>query len=106
MGEQAVEQMMAVLLDALRDDERRAGVQLAEHLYAYLLRINEPVLLCLIERVCADCPPSLGFQSLGQNGFHSGLFRPAFLVGGEPQVAIRHQIYLFGLELIFHRRVK
>ena len=94
MGEQAVEQVMAVLPDALRDDERRAGVQLAEHLHAHLLRINEPVLLGRVVGMCANGLPTFGLEGRDKHGFHPGLFRPAFLVGTEAQVAVGHQTNL------------
>ena len=98
MGGQAGQDVMAVLPDALGHDQRGIRVELAEHLHAHLLRINEAVLLLLVERMRAHDRPALGFQGLGEDGFHLRLLGPAFLVGREAQVAAGNQVNVFGCE--------
>ena len=98
MREQAGQHMMAVLPDALGHDQRRVRVQLAKNLHAHLLRINEAVLLFAVIRMGAHHRPALGLERPGQRGLHLGLLGPAFLVGGKAQVAVGHQIDVFGFE--------
>ena len=45
MGEQAGQHVVAVLPDAFRHDQRRLRIELAEHLHAHLLGVDEAVLL-------------------------------------------------------------
>ncbi len=66
MGGQAGQYVMAVLPDALGDNQRGAGVQLAEHLDAHFLGVNEAVLLLLVEGMGANDGPAFGFQGPGE----------------------------------------
>src|SRR3954452_6169792 len=93
--------MVTVLPHALSHYKRSIWIQFAEHLHAHLLRVNKTVLLLSIERMRADYLPTFSFEGFRENSFHPGLFRPALLIGGEPQIAIRHQVELFGLQRVF-----
>jgi hypothetical protein len=64
MREQAVEQVMAVLPDALGDNERCVGVQLAEHFHAHLLRINETRASSPVIGMRANGLPAFGPEAL------------------------------------------
>jgi len=63
MGGQAGQNVMAILPDALRDNQRGDRVEPAEHLDAHLLRVKEAVLLLFVEGVCAHDGPALVFQA-------------------------------------------
>ncbi len=106
MREQAGQQVMAILPNALGHDQRRRWVQLAEYLDAHFLRINKTMFLLRVERVSPDALPAFGLQSPAKDRFHSGLFRPAFLVGRQAKIAIGHQIDVLGFEPCsrFHTR--
>ena len=86
------------------DDERLIGIELAENFQAHLLRIDEAVLLGRVELMRAKDLPAFASQGVREFVLHFRLFRPAFLVGGEPQIAIGYQISVEGFErrLILH----
>ena len=96
MGGQAGQHVMAVLPDALGHDQRGVRVEFAEDLHAHLLRINEAVLLLLVEGMRAHDRPAFGLEGLGEDGFHLRLLGPAFLVGREAQIAAGDQVNVFG----------
>ena len=104
VGVKAVEQMMAVLPDGFRDDERGGGIELAEDFHAHFLGVNEAVILGRIELVGADAIPALVLEGCNELGFHVGLDGPAFLVGAEAQVAIGHEIGVLGGQIFLHRQ--
>ena len=91
---------MAVLPDALGNDKWSSGIELLEHFHAHFLGIDETVLLFVIERMSADDVPAFGFECFGEDGFHFGLFRPAFLICGKTKVAIGEKIGVFGFETL------
>ena len=91
---------MAVLPDAFGDNQWGIRIELAEDFHAHLLGINEAVLLFLIEGMGANDVPAFGFDGFGEDGFHSGLFRPAFLICGKAKIAIGEQISVFGLKTL------
>ena len=81
MGEQAVQNMMAVLPDRLHHHQRRIRRQLAEDFHAVLLAVDESVLL---HRVAGM--PAAYVAAFAADGVHHSLFglrlrRPALLVG-------------------------
>src|ERR1043166_3041534 len=95
---QARQKVLAVLPYALRHNQRRFGIQPAKDLHPHLLRINETVLLPLVIRMRPNRRPPLSLESLRQNRFHLRLLRPAFLIGGKPQIAVGHQVSLPALK--------
>ena len=104
MGEEAREEVMAVLPDGLGDDERGVGVEAAKDFQPGFLGIDEAMFFGFIEGMGADGFPALSSESLGEGVFHFGLLRPAFLIGREAQVAIGNEINVAGLQLnILHR---
>ncbi len=104
MGGQAGQEVLAVLPDRFGDDQRLMGIELAKNLQAHLLRIDEAMLFGRVERMRANDLPAFGAQRLREFVLHFRLFRPAFLVGGEPQIAIGHEIDVSGFEcrLLLH----
>jgi hypothetical protein len=48
-----------------------------------------------VESMRANDRPSFGLQCSCDGGFHFGLGWPAFLVGGEAEVAIRNEANVF-----------
>ncbi len=104
MGGKPRQEVLAVLPDRFGDDERRIGIELAENRQAHLLRIDEAMLFGRVEPMRANDLPAFGSQRLRELVLHFRLCRPAFLVGGEPQIAIGHQIDVEGFErrLILH----
>ena len=91
---------MAVLPDTFGDDERGIGIELAKYFHAHLLRIDETMLLLFVERMGADDVPTFGFESFAEDGFHFGLFGPAFLVCGKTKVAIGEEIGVLCLKTL------
>ena len=98
MGGQARQNVVGVLPDGLRHNHRGVRVEVAEHLDAHLLRVNEAVLLLFVERMRAHDGPALGFQGPGQAGFHLRLLGPALQVGRKAQVAAGHHVNMLGCE--------
>ena len=98
MGGEAGQHVVAVLPDGLGHDQRGRRIEFAEDLHAHLLRINEAVLLLLVEGVGAHDGPAFGFQGLGEGGFHLRLLGPALLVGGKAQVAAGNKVNVLGCE--------
>jgi hypothetical protein len=91
MAVEAVQDVMAILPDRLDHHQRRAGRDAAEHFHAALLAIDEAVTFGGVAGVAA-------FDRAAQppDGAHDGflgarLGRPAFLVGGQAQIAVRNQ---------------
>ncbi len=82
------QEVVRILPDGLGDDQRRASIDMGEDLHAFFLRCDEAVALRLLEGMCAhELVPEVRHRG-GELLFHRGLGRPAFLVGGEAQVAI------------------
>jgi hypothetical protein len=100
MGEQTAEDMMAILPNAFGDNERGIGIELAKDFHAHLLGIDEAMLLFFVERMGAYDLPAFGFEGFGEDSFHFGLFRPAFLVCGKAKVAIGEEIGVFWLKTL------
>jgi hypothetical protein len=100
MGEQTSEKVMAVLPNAFGDDEWGIGIELAKDFHPHLLGIDETMLLLFVERMSADDIPAFGFEGFGEDGFHFGLFRPAFLVCGKTKIAIGEKVGVFGLKTL------
>ena len=98
MRKQAMEQMMAVLPNRFRNDQRRLRVHAPKHLHTHLLRINEAVSLAFVELMGPHYCPPLRFQSRFQHAFHLLLLRPTFLVRRQTQVTVGHQINLARLQ--------
>jgi hypothetical protein len=96
MSEQPMQEMMTVLPNAFGHNERRVRIQVAENLHPHLLGINETMLLLLVEGMSAHGRPALSRQGLGDDTLHFGLFRPAFLIGGQAKIAIGHEVELLG----------
>ena len=92
MSEQAGQNVMAILPDALRDNERRVGIKAAENFHAHLLRIDEAMALRFVEGMRAHHAPAFGFKRSRDDGLHLHLFRPALLVGGRAEVAAGHEV--------------
>ena len=99
---------MAVLPNALGNNEGSARVKLPEYFHPHLLRINEAMLFACIERMRPYNFPTLNLKSLGEDFFHFGLFGPTFLVGRKAQIAIGHQIDMLTFQWsgFFHRWFK
>src|SRR5215470_3615797 len=91
---------MAVLPNAFGNDERGIGIKLAEDFHAHLLRIDEAMLLYLVEWMGAHDVPAFGFKGFGEYGFHFGLFGPAFLICGKAKVAVGEEVGVIGLKTL------
>src|SRR5258708_12155428 len=87
---------MAVLPDTFGNYERRMRIKSAKHFQACFLTINEPVLLFLFERMPTHHRPAFGVECAGEDDFHFLLFGPAFLIGGQTEIAIGDERDLFG----------
>ena len=85
---------------AFGDDQAALRDQLAKYFHPHLLRIDKAVLLSAVEWMRANDFPAFGFESPGERRSPFGLFRPAFLVGGKPEIAIGHQIDVFGFKTL------
>ncbi len=96
MGEQAGENMMAVLPDRFDHDQRRAGRNLAEHLHSVLLAIDKSVTLGRVVRMApfdlAALAPDRGHDAL----FSALLCLPALLVGRQPQISACYNDHFIG----------
>ncbi len=96
MGVKPGQDVMAVLPDGFGHDQRGAGIEFAEDFHAHLLGIDEAVLFGRVKGMGADAGPAFGFEGLGEEGLHFGLDGPAFLVGGQAQVAAGHEVNVSG----------
>jgi len=58
------------------------------------------VLLLLVEWMGADDVPAFGFEGFGEDGFHFGLFGPAFLICGKTKIAVGEEVGVFGFKTL------
>ena len=93
------EDVMRVLPDGFRNDERRGRVNVFEHFQAFALRINEAVPGRRVVGVRAYDFIALGLDGGAEGVFHCLLRRPANLVGRETQIAAGDELDLILLEL-------
>jgi hypothetical protein len=84
---QAGEQVVAVLPDRHRGDDRRVLCDFREHIHAHALRGDEAVLLRRVVRVGTHHFDTFTFEGGGDLFFHGFLRGPADLVGRKAQVA-------------------
>lgn len=95
MGDEAVEDVMGVLPDGFGNDQRGVLRDLAEDLHAVLLGVDEAVFLDRVARVGALDFVAFAGEAFGEFFFHGFLLGPAFLVGGEAQVAVCDEVDVF-----------
>ena len=95
MRDQAAQHVVRVLPDRLGDDDGRLGIEAGKDVHSLALRGEKAVLLLLAIMVGADDRITLGLDGAGQGFFHLFLGRPAFLIGGEPQIAAGDEVDLF-----------
>ena len=101
MRDEAVEEVVRILPDALGDDERRGGVEVGKHRHAFLLGADETVLHISFVGMGADEFVTERGDDLGELFFHGGLGGPALLVGGLAQIAVGDEVDGFFREF-FH----
>ena len=87
--------MLAVLPHRLDHEQRRVIRNAAKGLYAALLAINKSVQLGGVVLMAATYLVATRPNGLGDCILDFHLHGPALLIGGEPQVAVRHEIYSF-----------
>ena len=88
MGEESLQEMVAVLPDSLGNDDRGVLGDVAEDLHAVLLAVDEAVAFHRIEAVTAADRAAFLFNYLDQQGLHGLLRLLAFLVGGGAEIAV------------------
>lgn len=92
MGNEAVQDLVGVLPYTLGNDQRRILGDVAKHLHSVDLRVDEPVFFFRVARMGAFDFPSLSRETFREFFFHRLLFGPAFLVGGETEVAVGNEV--------------
>ena len=95
VGDQAMQNVMRILPDALRDNQRGLGINPRKNAHAFLLGADEPVFFIILVGMGPDQFITGFRQRCLQHLLHFGLFSPAGLVGGEAQITIGDQGDLF-----------
>jgi len=80
--------VMAILPDGFHHHQRRAGRNAAEHFHSALLAIDETVTFGGIAGVAAFDGVAQPPDGACDGFFDARLGRPAFLVGGQAQIAV------------------
>ena len=87
MREEPVQHVMAVLPDGFDHHQRRVRRDVAEHLHAVFLAVDEAVALGGVEGMPAADIVSRAANCRHDGCFHALLCRPALLVRGQAQIA-------------------
>ena len=92
MGDETVENVVAVLPDGFGDNERRLRGNVAEDLHAILLTVDEAVATNGVEGMGALEGPAFLSEDVGDLLFHRELGSFALLVGRGAKIAIRNEV--------------
>ena len=95
MRGQAGEEVMRILPNGFRNDERAFRIEPAKNFQPHFLRIDETVLFLFIEWIRALNFVACALDRVGEQRFHAGLLGPAFFVRGRPEIAAGNEIHGF-----------
>ena len=95
MRSEACEDVMRILPHRFGDDQRAIGIKPAKNFESHFLRIDEAVLFLFVVGIGALNFVAFALDGAGKQLLHAGLFRPAFFVGGRPEITAGNEINRF-----------